>query len=66
MANTPVPNRGTTLAGIAALGLAAFGAWKWRKSERAKGTYDGDGDGRADNAPTASNIDVGTTSKPTA
>ena len=51
MANTPTPGRNTTLAGIAALGLAAFGAWQWRKNERAKGTYDGNGDGRADNAP---------------
>ena len=49
------------LSGIAALvlGAAAFGAYKWRKGQRAAGTYDGDGDGKADNAPTAAGINVG-------
>ncbi len=51
MAQVP-QNKGVTFAAIAALGLAAFGASRWRKQQRAKGTYDGNGDGQPDNAPT--------------
>ena len=38
--------------GALALGAVAYGAWQWRKSQQAKGTYDGNGDGKPDNAPT--------------
>ncbi len=59
------PQKG--LSGIAAvvLGAAAYGAWQWRKSQRAAGTYDGNGDGKSDTTGaamgTAKDINVGTT-----
>jgi LPXTG-motif cell wall-anchored protein len=66
MAN-PNQNKGVTGLGLLALGAAAYGAWKWRKNERAKGTYDGDGDGLSDTTgkptATAKDIDVGTTAQ---
>lgn len=51
MAQIP-QKQGLTGAAAALLGLAAYGAYQWRKTQRAKGTYDGNGDGKADNAPT--------------
>ncbi len=46
--------KGLTFPALAALGLAAFGAWKWRKQQRVAGTYDGNGDGVADTPPSPS------------
>jgi LPXTG-motif cell wall-anchored protein len=61
----PTQNQGLTGLGLLALGAAAFGAYKWRKNERAKGTYDGNGDGLSDTTgqpiATAKDINVGTT-----
>ena len=51
MAQLP-QNKGLTGGAAALLGLVAFGAYQWRKQQRAKGTYDGNGDGQPDNAPT--------------
>ena len=65
MANNNVPqNKGLTGIAAAVLGAVAYGAWQWRKKQRAAGTYDGDGDGKSDTpgAPTATakDINVGT------
>ena len=62
---TQPPRKGLTGAAAAVLGLAAYGAWQWRKSQRAKGTYDGNGDGKSDTTgaplgPTAADISVPT------
>lgn len=64
---TPTTNKGLGGLGALLLGAVAYGAYKWRKNERAKGTYDGNGDGLSDTTgqtlktPTAKDIDVGTT-----
>lgn len=50
---TTTARKGLTFPALAALGLAAFGAWKWRKHQRSAGTYDGNGDGVADTTPSA-------------